>query len=581
MQNSKKPKPAQLVNFELQKTQRQRLKNVQLSRALFGLVAFFEDQQIRDRQGAYSSLYHSSQADISAKSKITIWPWLNKKDGISLPMFLKVKNKEGEWANQMHALPELLGSRGKTAITVQDSNMFITGFCALPLCQLNERKLPKSKRVVENLLELSFDCVQDFKRGKAYNFWPQQDPVYGKTVRTGPYNIWAGITNSMAKLLTNPKTTALNQKLKSKAKLPAFEWLALCLNPKINANGADSIFNIANDADDSSMALAFEYLLKNKKYVTKEMDTVIKEITQYRDIDRKLSFSDEFEHWKGENSGAYLTWLRDETDNSFTKAEIGLIPTGKNNVDVVVNANILFTLSLLGRTDSDGYQSCVNLLCKAIEEKTWPSAGLYYPQQMMFPYVLSRAIRDGGVKDKKLLQSQKKLMIDVLNLAKKQSKSFGIQAETLFMFEGGKDKSKHLSTALGLITLLNLGEEVAKNINQLENFQSTIEGCVSFLLKEVSYKHCLFESTQVSFSAYKRAKFVAHWEDGLFFGPVHWDLCHWRSQAVTNACVFEAFSKYLLAYEKNPAATLLEHNKLSVVSYELDKQKQGTWLKII
>src|SRR5690606_14951123 len=97
--------------------------NPELNRALYGLIVFFEDQQIRDRQGRYSSLYHSSDSSFAPKSKITLWSFINKKYGLSLPMFLKVRNKQGEWASQMHALPNYLGNKGKTLISVQDSNL--------------------------------------------------------------------------------------------------------------------------------------------------------------------------------------------------------------------------------------------------------------------------------------------------------------------------------------------------------------------------------------------------------------------------------------------------------------------------
>lgn len=571
-----------LFNFEQEKAQKLRLANPDLNRALYGLIAFFEDQQIRDRQGHYSSLYHSSQSSFSPKSKITLWSFLNKKQGTSLPMFLKVRNKEGEWASQMHALPKYLGNHGKTLISVQDSNLFITGFCSLPLHLISEQELPITQRIIQPILSLSFSCVKSFKRGNAYNFWPKQDAVYGKTQRTGPFNIWVEITNRVVKSLIDSRARFLSHRLNEKLNLPAMSWLINCLNGGLNANGADAIFNICNDADDSSMALCFEYLFHERKFITREMETVIQEITSHRDLERAHIESTPFEVWKGEDTGAYLTWLKKESRNVFSHAQQGLIPTGKNNVDIVVNANVLFTLSLLGKAQSPGYNDCIDLLCKAVAEKSWPGAGLYYPQTMMFPYVFTRAIRDGGAYSKKLMQAQEKLLLDLLALAKhpKQKKQ-----QSYYYFEGGLDESNHLSTALALITLLNLGEHVAKKIQHLAIYKEVLEGCMAYLLSEVHYKRCLFDSTKIKFSTYRHEKFIAHWEDGLFFGPVHWDLCHWRSQAVTQACIFEAFSKYVLAYDKetidNKKGTGQKQNKLSILSYELAKQKQGQWLKLI
>jgi len=570
-----------LVNFERQKTQKVRLENPGLSRALYGLIAFFEDQQIRDRQGRHSSLYHSSESNIAPKSRIMLWSFFNIKYGTSLPMFLKVRNKEGEWASQMHALPKYLGKQGKTPITVQDSNLFITGFCSFPLLLISEQSLPVSQRIIAPILKLSLTCVKSFKRGKAYNFWPKQTPVYGKTQRTGPLNIWIEIANSVIQILTSPRTKFLSGGLNSKLALPTFTWLAHCLDEDLNPNGSDAIFNVANDAEDSSAALAFEYLFNDKKFISKEMELVIKEIINHRDIDRDDIENTPFEAWKGINTGAYLTWLKKESSNPFSYAENGLIPTGKNNIDIVVNANVFFTLSLLGKTDSQGYQDCEKLLCRAVNEKSWPGAGLYYPQQMMFPYAFTRAIHDGGARSTQLLHCQEKLLLDVLALAKNPNNK---KLRHFFYFEGGLDESTHLSTALGLTALLNMGEETAKRIKKLEMYQKVVEGCVEYLLAEVQYKRCRFQTTQVKFSANRSAKFVAHWEDGLFFGPVHSDLCHWRSQAVTHASVLEAFAKYLLTVDKevfDKNKTSQTNKTLNITSYELVKQKSGQWLNLV
>src|SRR5690606_11325295 len=104
--------------------------------------------------------------------------------------------------SQMHALPNYLGNKGKTLISVQDSNLFVTGFCSLPLHLISEKDLPAAQRVIAPILKLSLACVKSFKRGSAYNFWPKQDAVYGKTPRTGPYNIWIEIANRVIKTLT-------------------------------------------------------------------------------------------------------------------------------------------------------------------------------------------------------------------------------------------------------------------------------------------------------------------------------------------------------------------------------------------
>jgi len=162
-----------------------------------------------------------------------------------------------------------------------------------------------------------------------------------------------------------------------------------------------------------------------------------------------------------------------------------------------------------------------------------------------------------------------------------------------FYFSGGKDKSRHLSTALGTLALLNLGEDSARKIGQLKNYQVILQGSVDFLLDEARYRSCNFKSTQDRFFIKSRMRFIPHWEDGLFFGPSHWDLCHWRAQSVTHAYVLQALNEYLLAYDKG--ANLFgngiignndgNHNgnklcQLSIRSYDFNELQSGEWLKI-
>ncbi len=564
-----------LLDFDIRKARQARLKNPELNQAIFSLIAFFEDRQIRDREGKFSSLYHSSESSFASKSRITLWPLFFRRSGITIPMFLKVRNMEGEWASHLHALPELNpgGNSKKSLLSVQDSNMFITGFCLFPLISLNEERIAKHKRVLQPMIQSGLDCIQSFERGDGYNFWPQQAAMSGDTPRVGPLNIWVQIVEPVAQALIKQPAHGVFKRLQKNLSLPSLDWIQKCLTDERNAGKTDAIFNIANDANDTSLAIAIQYLAGNKS-VSKTMASQLKQLSHFRDINRTVkNFSSAFETWKPENSGAFLTWLKEEDFNPFLHPENGLIPGSINNVDAVVNANVLFTLSLLQKHHAPGYQESIQLICKVIEEKHWPEAGLYYPQRMMFPYAVSRAVRDGGAQSPELNEALKVLLNDLLNQAKKRKHAY--------FFEGGKDSSSHFSTALGLSSLLNIGEKIAKEINQEEKFNKVVEGCVNFLLKEANYQRCVFDSTRVKFSTSSRERFVANWEDGLFFGPVHWDLCHWRSQAVTHAAILEAFSKYLLAFDKSSASGQSELAQLAIRSYDIENMKDQKWLRII
>ncbi len=565
-----------LSEFELHKIYKQRLADPHINKALFGLIAWFEDAQIRDRKGEFSSLYHSSESRHAARSNITYWPSLINRQGYKIPMFLKVRNLEGEWASQIHAFPNLLGSRGKTPISVQDSNVFISSFCALNLTLLDESKLAKKQRLLEPMLQSTLKTIHSFKRGNTWNFWPMQEAVKGNISRSGPFNIWIEIAEPVLRRINTRIGRGVVSFLRKRAglKLPNLEWLNQVLTHPDNLQGADAIFNIPNDADGTSLAIALSYLHAHQ--LSSELEHAIEEVVHFRDKNRKHTqagtMRSQFEHWLPENSGAYLTWLKQESGQLFKQAHQGLIPNGINNVDIVVNANVLFMLSLTGKTRSKGYNACIDLLCKAVEQKAWPGAGLYYPQFLMFPYAFSRAIRDGGAQHAKLEQASRKLLLDVLAEAKSR--------RGLYYFEGGQDKSRHLSTALGLCTLLNLGEHTARSVNALEHYQQVVEGCMAYLLKQVRYKAFMFETTREKFNQTPWAQFIAHWEDGLFFGPVHWDLCHWRSQAITHTVILECLCKYLCNYDKNIHAKINHSCKLVIRAYTKEALLEQSWLSV-
>ena len=70
-----------------------------------------------------------------------------------------------------------------------------------------------------------------------------------------------------------------------------------------------------------------------------EIQKLVDEMSRYRDIDRRWEYPSD--GWKKKNSGAFLTWLKDENLDARASfdTKTGTIPYGVNNVDCVVNAN--------------------------------------------------------------------------------------------------------------------------------------------------------------------------------------------------------------------------------------------------
>ncbi|MBF0545081.1 MAG: hypothetical protein HQM08_11630 [Candidatus Riflebacteria bacterium] len=530
-----------------------RLSNPILSETLIGAMAYLEDTQIRPRSGKNDLFTDSSEEGDGCRSKI----YLNifHREILELPVIgIHMKNRTGEWASQVNFLPKKTGSDGRTLISVQDTNMFITAFVGFPLFLFQETKDSIGSGFIQRMLSLCYKNIEECKRGDAFNFWPSMEGAMSHFQRTGPMNIPVFLIKKLAEAFVNPKFDGFFKKLCKGMKIPPKDWIYACLSPK-NPTGADAFFNIPDDADDTSTAVAFQKLM-SERFPRSGFNVdyeALKLIQGYRDLNRTRE--DGRDTWKGQNSGAFLTWMRDENRPTFENPEIGIIPLGVNNVDLVVNANVAFSLALNNMKILPGYKEAIDLLGNGIEKHTWPQAGLYYPQNMIFPYTVSRAFRDGGATE--LRESMKKLLIQVLDEQDSVSKT---QPKLNGVFPGGEDESYHLSTALGLVTLLNIGQGIAEECNCLPRYSKAVDGAVNFLLNEAKCQKLEYQTTKEIFGDKIQAR---KWETGLFFAASFWDLGHWRSQAFTESVVIESLAKYMMGYELPEKAN--SHSRLVLV----------------
>lgn len=531
-------------NPEVVKAIRLRLSDKDLSQTILGALSYLEDRQIRPRKGRLSCDYDSSSEGDGCKSLLSFNIPFRENLGIPAPKKIVAKNRTGEWSSYIHFMPNKLGFKGRAPAAVQDSNLFMTAFIAYPLFLFDETGLRENQKHVGKMLKLAMKNIMSFKRDDAYNFWAVLPGVRGSAERTGPFNIQVSQLELLAKAYLNPKLEKIFALLAKGQQTPPKYWLEACLDTKGNPTGADALFNIPNDADDTSTAVSFQHYFKRffpNSGTVVDMPS-LERITDFRDLER--SKEDGRDGWKGKNSGAYLTWIKDESAPVFDKPEIGIIPLGVNNVDVVVNSNVLFALALTGRKDLPGYHDCVRLIHDAAEKHVWPEAGLYYPQKMIFPYAASRAFRDGGAREPKMKEAMQFLLRDLL----KAQYSWGKKNPTRKgAFPGGDDKSDHLATALAITTLLNIGREVALEGNLGSEYDFALRSGIKYLLRQADWKKPRNNGTIGKFNT-KKGK-VASWLSGLFFAASFWDLAHWRSQAFTVAMALEALTKYALAYD--------------------------------
>ncbi|MFC1742652.1 hypothetical protein ACFL35_01565 [Candidatus Riflebacteria bacterium] len=561
---------AELKAETLEDTLLSRARQEKLNNAIRGVLLFLEDSQIRDRKGKRSSFYDSSDEGDGCKSRMRFYIPIAKKGlGLPIPPMLKMRNRTGEWGSFVHFMPKKMGVGGNTFGSVQDSNLFMTAFISYPLFLIKEN-MDDARRVLPRIHQLAQQNISSFKRGNAYNFWVTQDGYYGKTPRTGPYNIPVNFVHKLAKSYLNPRLEFFWKKFARGLDVPPPDWLEQCADRQNNPTGSDALFNIPNDGDDTSTAVALQYLyakskdlhssnrpISTEKYVDY---AALEEIGKFRDLSRDPAKEDGRDAWKGKDSGAFLTWMKDENLHTFARPEEGIIPLGKNNVDIVVNANVLFALALAEKKIT-GYEETVTLLSKAIKEKRWPEAGLYYPQFMIFPYSVTRAYRDGNIKSPEFKVAMGKLLRDIIScFEENQKRKEGA-------FPGGEDRSSDLATALGLTSMLNIGEDVAIIEGVEEKYRKIITQSADFLLNNSRKYKIKNKETYSRFGIKKDAKVKGTtWESGLFFAASFWDLANWRSQAFTNSMVLEALLKYRLAYDKG-GVSILAGRKLFVQNY--------------
>jgi hypothetical protein len=144
--------------------------------------------------------------------------------------------------------------------------------------------------------------------------------------------------------------------------------------------------------------------------------------------------------WLPQASGAFLTWL------TYRDQPFPLFP---NDVDLVVNGNVLYSLARHHRLNVPGVAESVALInfatAAGLHRDHLEEISDYYPDNLAFQYVVSRAFHEGPVP---ALGPAVQILADDL------------EASVLFRADGTAywDKGDpHLNTAFAVLTLLNAG----------------------------------------------------------------------------------------------------------------------------
>ena len=166
-------------------------------------------------------------------------------------------------------------------------------------------------------------------------------------------------------------------------------------------------------------------------------------------------------NWLPDNSGAYLTWFMRKRNGA----------TYGNDVDLVVNANVLFALARYGLTDTPGFGEAIALIDDAVNDglhrTRWDDISLYYPDSYVFHYCVSRAFAEGPAPA--LAPAVERLAAELIDEVRHCASG------TAFWDKG----HPQLNTAFAVLTLINAGTNsplVDEGVAYLERTQNPATG---------------------------------------------------------------------------------------------------------
>ncbi len=289
----------------------------------------------------------------------------------------------------------------------------------------------------------------------------------------------------------------------------------------------DNIAFVPSDSDTSAAVVMT--LFKMGKLQPKTESEYTQKLLSYLD-QKRLPYQGNIA--RGEiNTGAYLTWFIDDPSllsaignppliNALTAPENGQRLPQLNDVDCVVNANILRSLSLTNNQSLKGYAPACDLVNKNILKLEHKDCGIYYPNSMYLYFVTSAAIADGV----QCLNPSAEKMIEVI--LKTQSSFDGSWKNETNLVQTLTNEDKTQTTLYALSSILDL--------------QQTHPHLISDQVISAFQKGLLYVMSNV-----EEGNQLIHFKDGLFFSafPILRDSTAWKSQPLTTALALKVFQQ--------------------------------------
>jgi hypothetical protein len=523
---------------------RKRLAMPGLQEAVIGGLAYLYDTQVRDDKKYSAAHYHFLPgAGMGHKLMPRLFSGLRSFLGNHI---IPEKHVEGSWPGYIHLVEAADKIHAHPFLVATDHNLFTTVSTAYTLFLFEDGNKKENPGIIGEMLEGAKQAIHGYQKGGTFNFWRLKHYKDIDLLCPAPLNVPVSIIDFRVKIYRYTRLLGFKNFEESKI---LFSWLSDCYDLELNPAGSSAIFNIPNDADNTSMAVAFG-VLYNKWLGQDPRLAVTRALDRLPDFrDRNRSHCDRYNESLGTDTGAFLTWLKDERLPTFSEPKEGVIPLGINNVDIVINSNVLLAMTLAQKRDAPGFTDAIRLIAQTITDYSWHDASLYYPQKYIFPYSISRAWRDAGIHEPVLDYAMEELMKQVLGEVSRLGSKSGHYAGA---FPVNQFNNYYQSTALGLITLMNLGRKTAEYTGLEKQYDDVVNKAVNFLIAGRIKSGARHEHTRTGFPGVR----PNYWESGVLYSSSVQQLAHWRSHAQTTALILEALTKYILAYDLDEAPLL-------------------------
>lgn len=412
---------------------------------------------------------------------------------------------KGEWPSfmQMKTGFALLGGKKK----VYDSNCFALAGMMNILSDVY--RLDSNLINIPEMLQLAYPQLISYRDSSGFNFWPLLKPN--------------------GKMHWNEDSIRTDVRIRRPIQF------------QIGNTYIRRAANIMNDNDDTAQGMLAEW---NYQLITGESIQTFEspQFEMFRDTLREnIHYYNHFAR-DPRNSGAYLTWRGTEQafptrnlvkllvnnalfltprSTAYPYAYEPYMPYGANDVDAIVNANVLATISTLG-LQTKGTQSAAKFIKQKIRRKKWSRAGVYYPNRYQLHYAVVKAWKSGA-------HELGDCIVPLIEHIKKTQQEDGsFESRTVV-----NKKDEIQSTAYALNAMLKLGNPAETGL------ENQVNKAIQYLLLQA-----------------KKKGGNLFWEGGVYFsgGTVIRNTLYWKSEALTTAIILESLcllKKYTLEKETN------------------------------